>query len=91
MVFLGVPHKGSNKLLHRLGWARSILYKLLGSRTDLLDIANGSPDLEKLHDRFLSSYRAIDFMCFYECVPEYMFGISIGPVFRLDLILLSSK
>ena len=84
VVFLGVPHKGSNKLLHRLGWAMATLYKLSGSRIDLLNLAKGSPELDKLHDRFLSSYRAIDCMCFYECVPEYMFGISISPVFRPD-------
>jgi len=84
VVFLGVPHKGSNKLLHSLGWALAALFKLVGSRADLLDLAKGSPELDKLHDRFLSSYKAIDCMCFYECVPEYMFGISIGPVFRPD-------
>jgi hypothetical protein len=81
VVFLGVPHQGSNKLLHRLGWALAALYKLFGSRTDLLSLAKGSPELDKLHDGFLLSYKAIDFICFYECVPEYIFGISIGPVF----------
>jgi len=93
VVFLGVPHKGSNKLLHRLGWALAALCKLLGSRTDLLNLAKGSPELDKLHDRFLSSYKAIDCICFYECVPEYTFGISIGPVFCPDsrINLLNSK
>jgi hypothetical protein len=85
-VFLGVPHTGSNKLLHRLGWAMATVmatvYKLFGFRTDLLNLTNGSPELDKLHDRFLSSHQAIDCMCFYECVPEYMFGISIGLVLR---------
>ena len=81
VVFLGVPHKGSNRLLHRLGWALATLRKLFGSRTDLLNLTGGSPELDKLHDRFLSSYKAIDCMCFYECMPEYTFGISIGPVF----------
>ena len=84
VVFLGVPHKGSNKLLHRLGWAWATLYKLFGSRTDLLDLAKGSLELDKMHGRFLSSYKDIDCMCFYECVPEYTFGISIGPVFCPD-------
>ena len=81
VVFLGVPHHGSNKLLHRLGWSLAGLYKLSGSRTDLLNLAKGSPELDKLHDGFLSSYKAMDCICFYECVPEYTFGISIGPVF----------
>ena len=80
VVFLGVPHKGSNKLLHSLGWALTTVYKLVGSRTDLLVLPKGSPELDKLHDRFLSSYNTIDCMCFYECVPEYTFGISIGLV-----------
>jgi hypothetical protein len=84
VVFLGVPHRGSNKLLHRLGRALATLYKLFGSRTNLLNLAKGSPELDKLHDRFLSSYKAVDCMCFYECVPEYMFDISIGPVSRPD-------
>ena len=84
VVFLGVPHKGSNKLLHHLGWTLATLYKLFGSRTDLLNLVKGSPELDKLHDRFLLSYKTIDCMCFYECVPEYTFGISIGPVFRPD-------
>jgi hypothetical protein len=79
IVFLGVPHKGSNKLLHRLGWVLATVYKLFGSRTDLLNFAKGSPELDKMHDRFLSKYKAIDCMCFYECVPEYTFGISIRP------------
>jgi hypothetical protein len=82
VVFLGVPHTGSNKLLHRLGWAMATVYKLFGFRTDLLNLTRGSPELDKMHDRFLSSYKAVDCMCFYECVPEYMFGISIGPVPR---------
>ena len=81
IVFLGVPHHGSNTILHCLGWALATLYKLLGSRTDLLNLAKGSSELDKLHDGFLSSYKAIDCICFYECVPEYTFGISIGPVF----------
>ena len=81
IIFLGVPHHGSNELLHRLGWSLAALYKLSGSRTDLLNLAKGSPELDKLHDGFLSSYKAIDCICFYECVPEYTFGISIGPVF----------
>jgi hypothetical protein len=68
-------------LLHRLGWTLAALYKLFGSRTDLLNLAKGSPELDKLHDGFLSSYKAIVCICFYECVPEYTFGISIGPVF----------
>ena len=84
VVFLGVPHKGSNKLLHSLGRASATLNKLVGSRTDLLDLAKGSPELDKLHDRFLSSYGEINCICFYECVPEYQFGISIGRVFRID-------
>jgi len=57
VAFLGVPHRGSNKLLHSLGRALATLYKLVGSRTDLLDLAKGSPEL---HDRFLSSYKSID-------------------------------
>ena len=81
---MGVPHKGSNKLLHSLGRASATLNKLVGSRTDLLDLAKGSPELDKLHDRFLSSYKEIDCICFYECVPEYQLGISIGRVFRID-------
>jgi hypothetical protein len=89
VVFLGVPHKGSNKFLHRLGWSLATLYKLFGSRTDLLNLVKGSPELDKLHHRFLSSFKAIDCMCFYECVPEYMFGISIGPVIRPDSGILS--
>jgi hypothetical protein len=89
VVFLGVPHKGSNKLLHRLGWSLATLNKLFGSRTDLLNLAKGSPELDILHHRFLSSFKAIDCMCFYECVPEYMFGIPIGPVFRPDSGILS--
>jgi len=93
VVFLGVPHRGSNKLLHSVGWALASLSKMVGSRTDLLNLAKGSPELDRLHDRFLSSYKSIDCMCFYECVPEYSFGISIGPVFRLDstILFLSSK
>ena len=95
VVFLGVPHKGSNKLLRSLGWPLATLYKLFGSRADLLDLAGGSPELDKLHDRFLSSYKAVDSMCFYECVPEYIpvFGIPIGPVFHLDstILFLGSK
>jgi hypothetical protein len=82
VVFLGVPHTGSNKLLHRLGWAMATVYKLFGSRTDLLNLARGSPELDKLHDRFLSSHEAVDCICFYECVSEHIFGISIGPVLR---------
>ena len=82
VVFLGVPHKGSNKLLYGLGWAKATLCGLFGSRTELLDIAKGSPELDKLHDRFLSTHKTVDCICFYECVPEYKFGISIGPVFR---------
>ena len=81
IVFLGVPHHGSNTFLHYLGWALAALYKLFGSRTDLLSLAKGSPELDKLHDGFLSSYKDMDCICFYECVPEYTFGISIGPVF----------
>ena len=81
IVFLGVPHHGSNTFLHCVGWALAFLYKLLGSRSDLLSLAKGSPELDKLHDGFLSSYKAIDCICFYECVPEYTFGVSIGPVF----------
>ena len=84
IVFLGVPHRGSNKLLYSLGWAKATLYKLFGSRAGLLDLAKGSPELDKLHDRFLSTHKDVDCMCFYECVPEYKFGISIGPVFRPD-------
>jgi len=80
VIFLAVPHRGSNKLLHRLGWALAALYKLVGSRTDLLNLVRGSPELDRLHDQFLSSYKAIDCMCFYECVPEYKFGIPIGLV-----------
>ena len=83
-IFLGVPHKGFNKLLHRLGWAVATLSRLFGSRTDLLNLAKGSPELDRLHHRFLSSYKSVDCICFYECVPEYKFGISIGPVFPPD-------
>ena len=90
VVFLGVPHRGSNKLLHRLGWVVAALYKLFGSRTDLLNLAKGSPELERLHDRFLSSHKTIDCMCFYECVPEYTLGVSIGPVFHPDFTVLPS-
>ena len=84
IVFLGVPHKGSNKLLYSLGWALATLYKLFGSGISLLDLAKGSPELDKLHDRFLSTHKTVSCMCFYECLPEYKFGISIGPVFRPD-------
>jgi len=83
IIFLGVPHHGSNTLLHRVGWALAALYKLSESRTDLLSLAKGSPELDRLHDGFLLSYKTVDCICFYECVPEYAFGISIGPVFGL--------
>jgi len=59
VVFLGVPHRGSNKLLHGLGWTLATLHKLAGSRADSLDLVKGSPELDKLHGRFLSSYKAI--------------------------------
>jgi hypothetical protein len=86
VVFLGVPHRGYNKV----GWALAALYKLVGYGADLLNLKKGSPELDKLHDRFLSSYKAIDCICFYECEPEYMFGISIGPVFHPDFTVLLS-
>jgi hypothetical protein len=83
IVFLGVPHHGSNTFLHSLGWTLATVFRLYGSKTDLLNLAKGSPELDKLHHAFLSSYKAIDCVCFYECVPEYKFGVSIGLVFGL--------
>ncbi|KAF8249136.1 hypothetical protein K440DRAFT_641496 [Wilcoxina mikolae CBS 423.85] len=79
-VFLGVPHQGSNRVLHRIGSYVAFLNKPFGSRTDLLDLVQGSSDLYNLHCQFLSNYRSINCICFYECVPEYLLGIDIGRV-----------
>ncbi|KAF8454692.1 hypothetical protein BDZ91DRAFT_786504 [Kalaharituber pfeilii] len=79
VIFLGVPHLGSNKLLTFLGWLQATFCKLFGSRIDLLNLANRSPELDKLHHQFLSSYKDIDCICFYESIPEYILGISLGP------------
>ena len=84
VVFLGVPHRGYNKLPRPPEWSFAALHKLVGPGADLLNFAKGSLGLDKLHDQFLSRYEAIDCISFYESVPEYTFGISTGPVFRPD-------
>jgi hypothetical protein len=45
-VFLGVPHEGSNALLHRIGSSVVFPFKPFGSRTDLLDLVEGSSDFD---------------------------------------------
>ena len=68
-------------MLHRIASYVAFLNKPFGSRTDLLDLVEGSTDLDKLHHRFLSDYKSISCICFYECVPEYVLGVDIGRVF----------
>ena len=68
-------------MLHRIASYVAFLNKPFGSRTDLLDLVEGSTDLDKLHHQFLSDYKSISCICFYECVPEYVLGVDIGRVF----------
>jgi hypothetical protein len=57
VVILGRTAPRFKQVMHCLGWVLAALYpyKLFGSRTDLLSLAKGSPELDTLHDRFLSS------------------------------------
>lgn len=80
VVFLGVPHQGFNGIVHRIGASIGFLLKPFGSRTDLLDLAAGSSGLDELHYDFLKMYGRINCACFFECVPECVFGVDIGTV-----------
>jgi hypothetical protein len=86
VVFLGAPHRGSNTILNLAGHAVTLIFKILGSRTDLLNLTVGSKELEDLDHEFQFKYicndRLIDCICFYECINEYFYSIPIGPVGR---------
>jgi hypothetical protein len=80
IVFLGTPHSGSK--LAGLGKIVASFTKVIGSRTDLLElVGEESREAASLHDRFLKGYqKQAQIVCFYECVDSYAGGISIGPV-----------
>lgn len=80
MVFLGVPHEGSNLLLYRIGWYFALFNRPYGSSTELLDLVAGSKYLELLQKRFLETYGSIFLASFYECISERLLFYPIGTV-----------
>ena len=79
-VFLGTPHQGTNGILPVLGSLQAMALAPFGARGDLLKLLRDPDQLRILDHEFHSAYGNLKCICFYECKPEYVMGLSIGPV-----------
>ncbi len=77
---MGTPHQGANGILPALGTLKAVAGAAFGARGDLLELLKDQEQLWRLDHEFHSAYGNIGCICFYECVPEYIMGLSIGPV-----------
>jgi hypothetical protein len=79
VIFLGTPHRGS-----KLSWLARFIATLaipFGSNKALLNnLKYHSKDLEKKTDDFSKSCQRMYIACFYEKLPMYLLGISLGLV-----------
>ena len=79
-IFLGTPHQGANGILPLVGSWHATALAPFGARRDLLKLLRDPVQLRALEYEFHSLYGNLSCICFYECKPEYVIGLSIGPV-----------
>ena len=79
-IFLGTPHQGANGILPALGSLQAMAWAPFGARGDLLKLLRDPDQLWTLDHEFHSAYGNLSCICFYECKPEYIMGLSVGLV-----------
>ena len=77
---MGTPHQGANGILPLLGLLQAMTLAPFGARGDLLMLLRDPDQLRTLDHEFHYAYGNLSCICFYECKPEYVMGLSIGPV-----------
>ena len=69
-----------NGVLPVLGTLQAMALAPFGARRDLLELLKDPVQLWTLEHEFHLAYGNINCICFYECKPEYIMGLDIGPV-----------
>ena len=77
---MGTPHQGANGIVPALGSLKAMALASFGARGDLLKLLRDPDELRTLDHEFHSAYGNLSCTCFYECKPEYIIGLNVGPV-----------
>ena len=81
-AFLGTPHRGSSLSLPGIFF--SMFEYWTGSNLTLLELLrNDSLVLNELHDAFVKATRDALIVCFYETLPESLWGVLLFKVIYL--------